>query len=56
MTDDTLEPRWGFLEPQPDGSLLFIAVPKVPLTLGGFTPPVTFELYDGPRTIIEEPE
>jgi hypothetical protein len=47
--------RWGFLERQDDGTELFVEVPKQPLHLGGFVPPVTFELYTGPRTIIVEP-
>lgn len=54
MTDTPHVPerRWGFIDD--DG--VFVAVPKTPLTLGGLTPPVTFQLFSGERTIIEEPD
>lgn len=51
FVSDTDPRRWGFIDQ--DGA--FVPVPKPPLTLHGLKPPVTVQLYGGPRTIIAEP-
>lgn len=55
VIDPEPDRRWGFMELQDDGTEVFVALPKTPLLLGGYEPPVMFMLHDGPRLVIKEP-